>query len=181
MKTALCEMPLNVVEILGPDYTNMGTDTNPGTGSGSGSGGGAGAGNGRSQLTLRHDDKSAHRLAPGETLLPAYDSFNSQFFQDPYTVHMAKKSIRSALRFFAGSVPSYVELCPVFDVLLIQRGSESYYKTGCRDREEIYQTSGATRRSISNHLELVETLSNKYGSRFCNVTLERASIYYQYR
>ena len=35
-------------------------------------------------------------------------------------------------------------------------------------------------RSINNHTELSNTLAKEFGPRFCNLTLERSSIYYQY-
>jgi hypothetical protein len=71
-------------------------------------------------------------------------------------------------------------------VVLIQRGEEQYFSNGCLDRkqekEQIYRTSGTQRRSIANHSVLAAFLANRFGpDRFCNVVLERSSLYFQFK
>lgn len=155
MKRVLCELPLNVIEFKGPEQ--VGTQGK------------------------FHDDKSLRRaVAPGETIVQSYDAYNSEFYRDEYIEKLSKTKIRKILQFFQDTMPAYVRSIPVYDVILIERATDSYYHTGCPDRTEIYKSSGAERRSLSNHSEFVSTLSSKYGSRFCNIVLERSSIYYQY-
>ena len=155
MKRVLCELPLNVIEFKGPEHVGA--------------------------LGKFHDDKSLRRaVAPGETVVQAYDAYNSEFYRDEYVQKLSKTRMRKILQFFEDTMPEYVRSIPTYEVILIERATDSYYRAGCPDRTQIYKSSGAERRSLSNHVELVATLSAKYGSKFCNIVLERSSIYYQY-
>ena len=90
--------------------------------------------------------------------------------------------MQMVLNFFSLTVPPCILLIPTFEIVLIQRAEENYFKQGCLYRKQIYCTSGIQRRSIRNHETLSDTLMEKYGpSRFNNIVLERSSIYYQYR
>jgi hypothetical protein len=155
MKRILCEIPLNVVELRGPNEAD--------------------------NLGGFHDDKSMRIVAkPGETILKACDAYNTEFYADDYVDKLSKSKLRKIVQFFEDTMPVYLRSFPVYDILLIERATDSYYSTACKDRSEIYKSSGSERRSLSNHQLLVSTLSGKHGSRFCNIVLERSSVYYQY-
>lgn len=153
MKRILCELPLNIIELRGPELTS----------------------------SRFHDDKSQRRARrPDELALKAFDAYNNEFYTDGYVEKLPKSKLRKIVQFFEDSMPSYLKALPVFDIILIERATDSYYSTACKDRTEIYKSSGSERRSLSNHQQLVATLCERYGSRFCNIVLERSSIYYQY-
>jgi hypothetical protein len=152
MKKILCEMPFNIIEFHGPDL---------------------------SKINYFHDDKSLQRQRrSGDVCLKAYDSFNSIFYHS--VLQLSHTTRNNILSFFERTCPPYILLIPTYDIILIQRSVDSYYKSGCQDRAVIYQTSGTDRRSIENHHELEHALQSKYGNSFCNIILERSSIYYQY-
>lgn len=128
-----------------------------------------------------HDDKSlGQALKPGETALPAYDAYNTELYTDDYVIKMSKSQLRRVGQFFRDTLPDYIRNFPVYDIILIERSIDSYYEAGCSNRVDIYKTSGAQRRRIINHSELVAALKEKFGDLFCNIVLERSSIYYQY-
>lgn len=151
-KRLLCEIPITILELLGPDFSSR-----------------------------FHDDKSISRTRePGEIALKGYDTFNSEYYLEPFFPKPPPQVISRVLNFFETSLPSYIKLLPIYDVLLIQRAQDNYYDSGCRDRTAVYQTSGSQRRSITNHQELADALYSKFGGSFSNIVLERSSIYYQY-
>ena len=155
-KHMLCEIPITILEILAPNLA---------------------------EKEKYHDDKSLFRDAKiGEICLEAYDRFNSQFYDDHMVSQMPKKTMHMVLRFFSDTVPPFIKLIPTYDIVLIQRAEEDFFKRGCLDRKAIYRTSGSQRRSITNHEALSNILLLKYGAdRFSNIVLERSSIYYQYQ
>ena len=155
MKRILCELPINIIEIKGPERLGDGM--------------------------IFHDDKSLRRQPkPHEIVLQAFDAYNKTFYTDEYVEKMTKSKLKKIIQFFEDTIPYYIRSIPVFEILLIERSTDAYYASGCSDRSHIYQISGSERRSLSNHKDLVDTLSLKYGDRFCNIVLERSSIYYQY-
>ena len=144
MKQLLTELPLNIVEIVGPDNT------------------------------LNRSDAQSR---PDHITLPAYDIFVAYIYG--HGSAFRKSTITKVLSFFSETVPPYVKLIPTYDVILIERtNTERYYQSV--EKVEKEKLSGALLRSIANHRELTEALSKEYGCRFCNITLERSSIYYQY-
>ena len=153
-KRLLCELPITIIEILGPDFT---------------------------QGTI-HDDKSLNRQRePGEIALKGYDTFNSEFYFEDFFPKPPRNTITRILEFFARTVPAYIKLLPTYRILLVQRGQDKYYENGCRDRTSVYQTAGSDRRSIANHGALAAALVDKYGPAcVSNIILEQSSIYYQY-
>ena len=155
-KRLLLEMPIAILEILAPNLA---------------------------EKEKYHDDKSLFRdVKVGEICLEAYDRFNSQFYNDHMVSQMSKKTMRTVLNFFSETIPPCMKLIPTFEIVLIQRAEESYFKRGCLNRKPIYRTSGSQRRSITNHEFLSDTLLAKYGpNRFINIILERSSIYLQYK
>jgi hypothetical protein len=107
-KLMLCEVPITVLEILAP---NIGEDEK------------------------FHDDKSLFRdIKKGEIWLEGYDRFNSMFYEDNMVSQMPKKTTGMVLKFFSETVPSFIKLIPTFEIVLIQRGEEQYFKQGCMDR-----------------------------------------------
>lgn len=154
-KSVLTELPLNIFEVLGPTIPT----------------------------TAVHDDKSLpHTLEKGVLVLPAYDVYNSQLYSDPYVSLISPSTRQRILDYFSSSIPSYIKHVAVPPVLLIRRARDTYYSSACIDRTSIYQTSGAARRSITNHDELLSALQHKFGaSAVADISLERTSIYYQYR
>ena len=158
-KLILCELPLTISELHGPNLTLQGHF---------------------------HDDKSLHQVRQmGQISLKAYDCFNNDFFGSPH--HFPRpphETIRAINNFFHESVPFYIRDLPTYDVLLIQRAKDVYYKSGgCADRGHIFQTSGSERRSITNHEDLIAAIRaecSEAGQTFCNISLESTSIYYQY-
>jgi hypothetical protein len=153
-KRLLCEIPLTIIELLGPDFSAQGSI---------------------------HDDKSILRSRePGEIALKGYDTFNSQYYFDSFFPKPPRELIPRVLDLFEKSLPPYIGMLPTYPVLLIQRSQDKYYDKGCRDRATVYQTSGSQRRSITNHDELVDALSMKFGTSFSNIVLEQSSVYYQY-
>jgi hypothetical protein len=119
---------------------------------------------------------------PGEIVLPAYDIYNAQFYNDEHAVRISRKLRREVLAFFETTIPHYIRDMPTYDVVLIERATDSYYGNGaCADRGAIYQTSGSQRRSLTNHEVLREALASRFGrDKFKNIVLERSSIYFQY-
>jgi hypothetical protein len=130
-----------------------------------------------------HDDKSMWVDAkPGEDKLPAYDVFNTAFYEGNFYPKPPKSMLQRCLKFFEDATPSYLSGLPVYDVLLIRRGEESYYSQGCTDRDKVYQTSGSQRRNIGNHRALADRLREEFGDeKVGDIALERMSIFYQYR
>jgi hypothetical protein len=155
MKRILCELPLTILELMGPYEASS---------------------------RIYHDDKSMRRpLKSGELQLPAYDCFNELFYRDIYLCVKISKAIAArVLNFFASTIPPYIAEIETPFIVLIERAVDSYYSSGLMNRQEIYQTSGSERRSITNHRELVDALRSKFGRKFGNIVLERSSIYYQY-
>jgi hypothetical protein len=155
MKRLLVELPITIIEFQGPDLASQGR---------------------------YHDDKSLRRARrPHEVSLPTYDLFGTDFYSDQYFYRKLNSStMRSVFNFFETTIPPYISLLPTFDIVIIQRATDVYYSQGCIDRQEIYRTSGDSRRSISNHSELVEKLESLYPQRVLNIVLERSSIYFQY-
>jgi len=159
MKSILCEMPFNIVEILGHSFSCNGNKI--------------------------HNDMSAYsslRLGEGDIILPSYDIFNDNLFKDnSITNRMSKRCRQLILQFFKESIPKYISTIPKFKIILIERTVEFYYNQINDDnRSDVYHTSGSQRRCILNHKALADALSNQYGEEFGNVSLERTSIYYQY-
>jgi hypothetical protein len=151
MKRLLCELPLNITGISGPATT-------------------------KSRNGSRNDRNF--------TCLPAYDSFQQQIYTDPYTAKITKPTIQQVITFLDQTLPTYIRETKTYDILLIERtNEEKYYREV--ETDERHQRSGANLRSISNHQELanrLKTVFNRPGEKeiFGNVTLERASLYYQY-
>lgn len=90
-------------------------------------------------------------------------------------------TMRYVMNYFTSTIPPYIDLLPNYDIVIIQRASHSYYGKGCLDRQEIYRTSGDTRRSILNHHEMVNEISSRYPQQVLNIVLERSSLYFQYK
>jgi hypothetical protein len=157
-KSILCELPITISDLLGPNLSLKGHF---------------------------HDDKSLNQMKQiGEVSLKGYDCFNNEFFNTSFFPKPPKATIQAIQKFFHDSIPFYIAELPTYDVILIQRAQDVYYQTGgCADRDKIYQTSGSERRSITNHVDLVNALRaqcNEMGKTFCNISLERTSVYYQY-
>lgn len=157
-KSILCELPLTISELRGPNLSLPGHF---------------------------HDDKSLNQCKQaGEVSLRAYDCFNNDFFNLPHFPKPSKTTVQAVNHFFHKSVPFYIRELPTYDVILIERAQDAYYQQGgCADRDRIYQTSGSERRSIPNHLELVAAVRaecSERGLTFCNISLERTSVFYQY-
>lgn len=157
-KLILCELPLTISELRGPNLALQGHF---------------------------HDDKSLNQTKQlGEVSLKGYDCFNNDFFAIPHFPKPPKDTIQAIIQFFNESVPFYIRELPTYDVLLIERAQDVYYQRGgCADRDLIYQTSGSERRSITNHEDLAAAISTECchsGQTFRNISLERTSIYYQY-
>jgi hypothetical protein len=155
MKRLLVELPITIIEFQGPDLTSQGQ---------------------------YHDDKSLRRTRrPHEISLPTYDLFGTDFYSDPFFYRKLNfLTMNSVFNFFESTIPPYISLLPTYDIVIIQRATDIYYSQGCLDRQEIYRTSGDSRRSISNHQELVQRLESLYPQRVLNIALERSSIYFQY-
>lgn len=157
-KLILCELPMTISELHGPNLALEGHF---------------------------HDDKSLNQSRQvGEVSLKGYDCFNNEFFDKPHFPKPPKDTIRAIQKYFHDSLPFYIRELPTYDVILIERAQDVYYQQGgCADRDRIYQTSGSERRSITNHVELRDTLRTECeatGKSFRNISLERTSIYYQY-
>ena len=157
-KHILCELPLTISEIRGPNLARKG---------------------------YYHDDKSLNQYKErGQISLKGYDCFNNEFFAISHFPKPPRQLVESINSFFNNSVPFYIQNLPVYDVILIERACDVYYQRGgCADRDTIYQTSGSERRSITNHMDLVDSIQtecNRAGLTFCNISLERTSVYYQY-
>jgi hypothetical protein len=157
MKSIICEMPFNIVEICGPLQTNKPV----------------------------FDDKSVRQeILPGEVLITPYDSFQQIFFEtiaDDRIKKMSKATRRNLLSFFSETVPRYIEAIAIKDIILIERTIDSYYGQVESCRPAVYSVTGSQTRSINNHAGLAAALTERFGNNFENVSLERASIYYQYK
>jgi hypothetical protein len=150
-------MPFNIVEICGPLQTNKKV----------------------------FDDKSVMQdILPGELLIAPYDTFQQIFFEtiaDERIKRMSKATRRSLLSFFSETVPRYIEAITIKDIILIERKIDNYYGQVESCRPAVYSVTGSQTRSIKNHTALAAALTNRFGDKFENISLERASIYYQYR
>lgn len=131
---------------------------------------------------ISHDDKSLRKYeTTNGIILPAYDSFGSDFYHDSFLrSKLNLTTMRSVFNYFEQTIPPYIKLFPTYDIVIIQRGSDNYYEQGCSNRQELFRTSGETRRSITNHHEMVERLKELYPNKVLNIVLERSSIYFQY-
>jgi hypothetical protein len=145
MKSLICEMPLDILEIKGP----------------------------HNSLTSADADFSQDRI-----LLPAYDNFSEFFYDDSATVHMKKSVLVDICIFLEQTMPSYIKLLPTYDIILIERTDVETYYNKVKGADLL--GSGASLRCIGNHAAIVAGLSNKYGSKFANISLERYSFYYQF-
>lgn len=156
MKRILCELPLILLEFVGPSYSNG--------------------------HAIAHDDKSLGiKIKSEETALPSYDKFNSMWYDDKYVPQLPKLTALKILDFFKNTIPDYISSIETFPIIIIQRGNEPYYsKSVDNSRSAIYATSGNTRRSILNHDELMQRIQSKYPDISKNIILEGSSIYYQY-
>ena len=144
MKQVLCELPLNILEMAGPEST----------------------------LT-RADATSAH------VMLPAYDIFVQDIYGDQSIPTLRQDTIAKISQFLFSSMPPYIKCLPVYDIVLIERtNNESYYRS--LETEKRHIQSGSMLRSIGNHVMLSRALESEFGCQFCNLSLERSSIYYQY-
>ena len=125
MKSILCAMPFNIEEICGPMVDSL-------------------------DFNKDHDDKSAYsnlRVERGETILPAYDSFNNEFYGDETVPKLTLSSKSSIVSFIKSYVPFYIFSMPAKKIVLIERQVDSYYKQlNISNRAEIYSTSGSQRR-----------------------------------
>ena len=110
--------------------------------------------------------------------LPAYDVFNEIQYRSSPTIFSNKVRL-SIIHYFSETIPSYIKLLPIYEIILIERtNNETYYKSIESNIKN--QTSGAQLRSINNHNTLCNELNEIYQSKFQNISLERMSIYYQY-
>jgi len=125
MKSILCEMPFNIVEICGP------SEETPGQ-------------------RKAHDDKSAYsglELEQGSVRLCAYDSFDQFIYEDTYAPKFDDRCRANVLAFFQAHIPSYISCIRPVKIVLIDRKADSYYQqVKHHNRTEIYGTSGAERR-----------------------------------
>lgn len=128
MKSILCEMPFNIVEICGPSNEPISASAH----------------------YKAHDDKSAYSgltLEPGEVRLPAYDSFDQFIYDDAYAPKFTHRCRANILAFFQAHTPSYISSIRPIKILLIDRKVDTYYQqVKHHNRTEIYGTSGAQRR-----------------------------------
>ena len=133
MKSILCEMPFNIVEICGPSEDPIG------------------------QQRKAHDDKSAYaalHIEPGGVQLPAYDSFAQQIFEDNYAPKMTSRSRKQALSFLANYIPPYIAAIAPVKIVLIERKTDPYYQeVKDPNRSEIYSSNGSQRRFEINGLK----------------------------
>ena len=145
MKHILCELPLNIVEIVGPDATLTRVDA-----------------------------------TKADVALPAYDIFVDDIYGDQSIPTLSKDTISTVCRFMDDNMPTYIRAyIPTFDIILIERtNSESYYRN--LETEVRNVPSGSMLRSIRNHTAIAEALAGEFQNRFCNLKLERSSIFYQY-
>ena len=157
MKSLLCELPINLVSISGPSSSNIND--------------------------LRaHDDKSLYSslvLKENDILLPAYDIFNNFFYNDDTFPRLSKNSRLKIVNYIKDNIPCYIQSIPTKSIILIERSIEPYYHHVNNNLSHIYSTSGSERRAITNHQELLQELTNRYGNDVVNLCLERCSIYYQ--
>jgi hypothetical protein len=130
-------------------------------------------------IELRAEKTTSTRNV-GEITLPGYDNFNRDLFEEPCVQHFKKIVVHPVLQFFRETIPRYIEALPTYQVLLIERATESYFKDVNNAADPALWTSGKQRRSISNHSDLAAALTATFGERFKNISLERMSIYYQY-
>jgi hypothetical protein len=153
MKRILCELSLNIVELLGPLSSIDNT----------------------SNLTTSSTSNNSISVK-----LPAYDSFGQVCYTDPITNKITKSTLISIVKYFSSTIPRYISEIPTFKIVLIERTIEPYFKEADVSKLPEHWTSGSQRRSINNHIELSSTLSKLYNNSFLNISLERTSIYYQY-
>ena len=130
MKSILCEMPFNIVEICGP------SEDDP-----------------SGQQRKAHDDKSAYaalQLEPGDVQLPAYDSFAQGIFENNYVPKMSSRSRKQALSFLANYVPRYIAAISPVKIILIERKTDPYYQeVKDLNRSDVYSSNGSQRRFVN--------------------------------
>lgn len=157
MKSLLCELPINIIEICGPENTKT-----------------------RSFIESFSVDPNDNNNTSEFIALPAYDSFVESLYPEYQDLKMS--TITKVNNYLQDTIPPYISLTPTFDVILIERtNKESYYRDV--EIDEKHRSSGASLRSIRNHVQLENSLKEHLSNTcftFANITLERSSIYYQY-
>ncbi len=73
-------------------------------------------------------EKPVSTCAASDIILPGYDNFNRDLFEEPCLGHFKKFVVRDVLNYFRNTVPRYIETLPKFRILLIERTVENYFK-----------------------------------------------------
>lgn len=137
-------------------------------------------------LHAENDGGKSHRAsrpvaAPDELWLPGYDNFNRDLFEEDCLRYFKKHVMHRVLQYMHETMPPFMKTLSMRKIILIERTTDSYFKAANATREPEFWTSGQQRRSISNHTELATRLAECFPDLFQNVSLERTSIYYQYK
>ncbi|MDF1755782.1 MAG: glycosyltransferase family 61 protein [Verrucomicrobiales bacterium] len=109
--------------------------------------------------------------------LPGFDCFLDEDI-GPEGINLMTPEIRARiLDWFERTLPPELDSGDSPKVILVERARDPFFNSANAE----VKTSGADRRSISNHNEVKDLLQKKYGNAFRNVVLEKESIYSQYR
>lgn len=111
--------------------------------------------------------------------LPAYDNFLGDLYEDPLYIALSKSTIDKVHGFLRSSIPQFITCIPTCEILLVERTNRERYYVEIK-HSEIDSKSGSTLRRINNHVDLLAELTSRYGDRVRAISLERASMYYQY-
>ena len=113
------------------------------------------------------------------------DNFRSKYFFKKESNKMCYQDKIKICDFFKLHLPEYIKCNKSYDIVLIERGTDSKYKLLNYSKhhpllQKLGTKSGSERRSIKNHKEICLELEKSYGNKFKNISLENSSIYYQY-
>lgn len=167
-KRIVCEMPFHISEISGSEILT--------SSSGLSIGQQLVPTNSKSSIT---DDRI---LLQNEVLLPSYDSFGCPEYLDESVEKLPKRSLRNIVSYLSQHIPRYLtKNISQPSIILVERTVDTYFSQvpSTASRSSMDRKSGSQRRMIRNHADLVAALAYRFGTSFVNVTLEKASLYYQ--
>ena len=157
MKSILCDMPLNLVDIVLNSTAYQRVARIPR--------------NILEEIVANECTHNAYFCGFG------YDLYGKRFFGNSRYKNISDTTILRILNFFDQTIPHHIRIQKTYNIILIERSIDKQY-TGLGAK--LFDSAGAMRRHFTNHRELDLALKEKYKSEYSNVVLEGSGIYSQY-